>query len=322
MYALFPPLFCPFPTAMNPHADLVQERAITWARRLHLQHREAAYRRLNRLQYGMLMAQAYPSASLEGLQLVADWSTWLFLLDDQCDEAGIGREPEQMARLHAQFLAVLYGTPPAPHADPLAHGLWDIYLRLRNQKDTEWIQRFRESVRMYFEANVWEATNRRSGRTPDVVTYCTMRPFTSAVYPCLMLIEVTENLDIPAEILQHPSVQRLGLMTNNVISWANDLVSCEKERQQGDVHNLVLVIAHEYRISLAAAMDKVVALHDAEVRAFMALAWHLPTITPEIDADLERYITGMRFWMRANLDWSMAAARYRTTQPTIAAALA
>jgi Terpene synthase family 2, C-terminal metal binding len=111
----------------------------------------------------------------------------------------------------------------------------------------------------------------------------------------------------------------LAQMTNNVISWANDLVSLDKERQQGDVHNLVLILAHEQRLPLQAAVDRVVALHDAEVRAFIALTKRLPTFAPAVDADLDRYVIGMRFWMRANLDWSIAAARYHpgTVQPTV-----
>lgn len=321
MHPSLPSLYCPFPAAINPHANIVHERAVAWARRFHLLRREAAYRRLNRLQYSMLMARAYPSASLEGLQLVADWSTWLFLLDDQCDEAGIGKEPEQLASMHALLLDVLDGTPPSAHADAFAHALWDVYTRLHKYAHAEWLQRFRESVRMYFEANVWEARNRQSGQPPDVVTYCAMRPFTSAVYPCLMLIELTDHLRLPSAVLHNPHVQRLELMTNNVISWANDLVSFEKEQQQGDVHNLVLVLAHERGISLQAAVERAVVLHDAEVRAFVALAKQLPAIMPTSTADLERYVTGMRFWMRANLDWSLAAARYTSVQPVVAETL-
>ena len=98
----YPPLMCPFPSAINPYATDAQQATIIWARRLRLLQRDTAYRRLDRRQYGMLMARAYPSAAPETLQIVTDWSTWLFLLDDQCDEAGMGHDPEQLARLHTQ----------------------------------------------------------------------------------------------------------------------------------------------------------------------------------------------------------------------------
>ena len=56
-----------------------------------------------------------------------------------------------------------------------------------------WLERFSRSVAQYFTANVWEATNRCQGTIPDAAVYCAMRLFTSAVYPCLMLIELTEE---------------------------------------------------------------------------------------------------------------------------------
>lgn len=313
-----PELYCPFPSAMSPHATQVQEGTIDWARRFHLLQRESAYRRLSRLQYGMLTARAYPTAPPAILQAVTDWCTWLFLLDDQCDEAGIGHDPGQLRQLHKGLLAVLSGIAPDPHAEPLANGLWELYTRLLMHAPEGWLARFRRSVAQYFAANVWEATNRREGQVPDAATYRAMRPYTSAVYPCLLLIELAEALHLPADVHDHATVQVMAQMTNNVISWANDLVSLEKERQSGDVHNLVIVLANEGRLTLCTAVERVAELHDAEVRAFITLGQRLPSFTPAVDRDLSRYVLGMRFWMRANLDWSLAATRYRaaSAQPT------
>jgi terpene synthase-like protein len=317
---VYPLLSCPFPSAVNPHAAQAQQTTIAWARHFRLLQRETAYQRLNRLQYGMLMARAYPSAPLEALQIATDWSTWLFLLDDQCDEAGIGQDPEQLAHLHTRLLDVLRGVPPHQREEPLVHGLCDLYKRLAAHAPAGWLERFSGSVVQYFAANVWEATNRRQGAIPDAASYCVMRPFTSAVYPCLLLIELTDGLHLPSEVHDHPDVQRLAQMTNNVISWANDIVSLDKERRQGDVHNLALILAHEQKLSLQAAVDRVGALHDAEIRAFIVLARQLPSFAPAVDADLHRYVAGMRFWMRANLDWSLATMRYQpvTIQPAVA----
>ena len=314
----YPPLVCPFPSAINPHATEAQQATIAWARRLRLMQRDTAYRRLNRLQYGMLMARAYPYAAPETLQIVTDWSTWLFLLDDQCDEAGLGHDPEQLARLHTQFLAVLQGISPDKDSGPLVYGLWDLHTRILAHAPEGWQARFCRSVREYFTANVWEATNRRQRHIPDADSYCAMRLFTSAVYPCLLLIELTEGLHLPSEVYDHPDVQHLSKMANNVISWSNDIVSLEKELRQGDVHNLALILSHEQNLSLQTAVDRVSALHDAEVYAFMALARRLPSFTPTVDVDLQRYVSGMRFWMRANWDWSLGTLRYQS-MPAISA---
>jgi 5-epi-alpha-selinene synthase len=267
----------------------------------------------------MLIARAYPNVELEALQIVTDWCTWLFLMDDQCDEAGIGKDPEQLTRMHTQLLGVLRGVRPSQREEPLTHGLWDLYTRFVTHAPPGWLERFSTSVAQYFAANVWEATNRRQGTIPNTATYRAMRPFTSAVYPCLLLIELAEHLHLPSEVHNHPDVQRLAQMTNNVISWANDIFSLDKERRQGDVHNLALILAHEQKLTLQVALDRVGALHDAEVRAFISLAAQLPAFEPAVDADLQRYVLGMRFWMRANFDWSIITTRYRpeTIQPAV-----
>jgi len=309
---VYPTLMCPFHAALNPHAVEAQHATVAWARRFHLLERDASYQRLHRLQYGMLMARAYPSAAPETLQIATDWSTWLFLLDDQCDEAGLGHNPEQLARFHTQLLGVLNGAPPVQGMAPLAHGLWNLRTRILSHAPEGWYQRFSDTVTHYFAANVWEATNRRQKHIPDAASYCAMRLDTSAVYPCLLLIELTERLCLPPAVCDHPVLQRLATMANNVISWANDIVSLEKELRQGDVHNLAFILSQEQKISLQAAVDRVAKLHDAEVSAFIALAQQLPSFTPAIDAELQRYVLGMRYWMRANLDWSLDTVRYRS----------
>jgi hypothetical protein len=87
----YSPLACPFPAAISPHAATIEAATIAWARHIGLIQGPADIQRLQQLQYGMLMARAYPHAALPALQLISDWNTWLFLLDDQCDEAGLGR---------------------------------------------------------------------------------------------------------------------------------------------------------------------------------------------------------------------------------------
>src|SRR6185369_10897226 len=101
--------------------------------------------------------------------------------------------PEQLARLHIQLRAVLQGIAPNHAEAPLVHGLWDLRTRILAHAPDDWYGRFSQSVTHYFSANVWEATNRRQGQIPDAASYCAMRLDTSAVYPCLLLIELTEG---------------------------------------------------------------------------------------------------------------------------------
>jgi hypothetical protein len=53
-----------------------------------------------------------------------------------------------------------------------------------------------------------------------------------------------------------------------------------------------------------------VALHDAQVRAFIDLEFNVPVFGAVIDHDLQRYIGILRSWMRGNLDWAISSGRY------------
>ncbi len=84
-------LFCPFASTLNQHAEVAEQDTIEWADRFRLLEDLDVRQRLCDVRVGWLVSHAYPNASREGLQLLTDWTTWLFLQDDQCDENGIGK---------------------------------------------------------------------------------------------------------------------------------------------------------------------------------------------------------------------------------------
>jgi len=305
-----PIVLCPFPAAINMYADHVQQATMTWADGFALVRSVRARERLNRLQYGTFMARAYPTAPAAALRLFADWNTWLFLLDDAFDEQALGRQPDQLAGLHTRLLAIMRGAAPHAHEDTRYHALHDLTTRFHTHSTAAWMRRFVGCVEATFAASVWEAHNRVAQRVPCEREYLRMRPFTSAVFCFLALIEVAERMTLPTAIRRHPTVRRLSLMANNVISWFNDLISFPKEMARGDVHNLVSIVHHERGLGLDDAVQYVVDRHDAEVSAFQRDCATLPALGPQHEL-AQRYVTGLQVWIRANVDWSIATARYR-----------
>ena len=45
--------------------------------------------------------------------------------------------------------------------------------------------------------------------------------FFSGCKPCWALIEYAYNLDIPDEVMEHPTVLALGESTNDLVTWSN-----------------------------------------------------------------------------------------------------
>lgn len=307
-----PKLYCPFPSAVNPHAEAVNEHTLAWVKAFNLMPGEDEFDRLKKSKFGWLAARAYPNAPLEELKLVSDWNTWLFIRDDQCDESGIGKNPLLLSAIHAELLEILKGRPPKQHEPALAHALHDIRTRLAHKAKPVWMCRFIYSVIEYFESSVWEARNRADGLIPDTATYILMRPYTGGLYTDIELIDITEDLHLPLHVRKNDVLQRLTLIANNVVCWSNDIISFAKESRHQDVHNLVATLRAS-QPTLQKAIDVTAELINAQINAFIELQAQLPSYSPEIDADVQRFVAILRSWMRGNLDWAYDSGRYALT---------
>ncbi|WP_437589190.1 terpene synthase family protein [Sorangium sp. So ce1000] len=304
-------LWCPFGSEISPHAADVDRGALAWARKFGLIKWNEPPASARSFEYGALAARAYPKAEKERLQIAADWVSWLFLMDDECDETGVGGDPELLMCVHERLLAVLRGAPPCTNDHQLVHSLHDLRMRMVECDPSAWLSRFAYAVEEYFAANRWEARNRMLGVIPSVSDYQAMRAHTGAVFACFELTQITDGIRLPAEVRRDAGVQRLALLANCTICWCNDILSASKEARQGDVHNLVIVLKNERRLSDDEAVREAVRVHNGTVRAFVEQAVALESFGAEVDAELSRYVACLRSWMRANLDWSWTALRYR-----------
>jgi hypothetical protein len=304
-------LLSPFPAAMHPDADRMHRQTVKWALHYELIASPQDRRHLDASHYTLLMARAYPTADPVALQLIADWNTWTFLLDDYFDEHVIGRDPDAVEHLHQQVLSILAGTTPVAGDSMRIRALHDLASRLRLLANGEWMTRFIAAVRETLAASLWEARNRRIRAVPTADDYCYWRLFTSGVFCYFALIEIAEQMTLPAFVWDHPVIQQLARSANAVICWSNDIFSFAKEVAHGDVHNLVYIVQHERQCALDDAIAYVAQRHDDEVRAFQQLRAALPYFGDFVDEIVQRYVRGLEAWMRANMDWSVATQRYR-----------
>lgn len=312
---LIPPkLYCPFPTLLNENAELVNRQTNTWVQQHRLLSNDAAYKRFATLGMGWLAARTTPHATLPALQLVTDWCAWFFLHDDYCDESGVWNEPEAMARLHARFSEILRDAAPTVDDAALTHALHDLWYRTKVMMSPALQERFVANLNAFFDAGIWEAQNRAREIIPTFAEYLKMRPITSGLFAYYNLLEVSEQISLPPALQEDPVVQRLAILANNVVSWANDILSLAKEMRQGDHHNLVIVLQHHHDVPLQTAFIRAAQHHDTDVREFMQLAQKVPVFNDSRDETLQRYSMELRLLMRGSLEWLSTSGRY-TVQP-------
>lgn len=310
-----PSLYSPFSPAIHPRSHQVQKESVTrWMHRMGFTTVDKGYRTLQAGQFGLLMSRCYPTATLDMLVLLTDFTTWLFLWDDQVDQVDEregARRPEQVQAQNDRAQRLLLGNAPEVRDGPLVWGLWHILEGLKARMSGQWMHRFTLHLQEYFEATLLQALDLWRGHTPDVETYTRLRRLTSGMFMAVDLIEVAERREVPLQARIHPRLVELVGCTVNAVAWANDVFSCGKELLHGDHHNLVMALRNERGLTLEEAVLEAAALHDAEVRRFLECERALPSFGAEVDEAVIRYVRGLRYWMRANLDWSSLNGRYR-----------
>ncbi|MDD1605484.1 MAG: hypothetical protein LUP96_02130 [Methylococcaceae bacterium] len=310
---IFPTIYCPFPSAINSHVDALQQHTLDWVQQFKLISNDIDWHHLKKSQFHRLAARAYPNTSLDRLAIIADWNIWLFILDDQCDEWGFGKHPEQLAILHNRCLEILSGAMPNIEDVALVHAIYNIRTRIEKLMPLSWVIRFIQSVAEYFEAIKWEAENRQKDIWPDVETYIRMRPYTGGLLTDIDLIELSESIFFPLVIRKHPCICELIEITNNVVCWSNDIISLPKENKHHDRHNLVLIFRHYQAINLQTAIEQVNQMIENAVYRFIELEQSLSHSETKNNEDVSRLIGIMRSWMRGNLDWSLESERYNVS---------
>src|SRR6185312_6612516 len=89
-----PEFYCPFPPALSPHVEAVQPRLNQWMQEQRYLRTDAALKHFKAGRFAWVTGRAHPDASFESVLIVATYMSWLFMVDDLCDEAALGREPE------------------------------------------------------------------------------------------------------------------------------------------------------------------------------------------------------------------------------------
>lgn len=313
-----PELGYPFAPAVSEHVEVLDGEILEWARDTDLLSIERARRLFGAAGLGRLVARTHPDSSLEDLRLISGWYAWLFLQDDVRDDSGVGQRPGELSTLDERFVEILEGgANPRTGEDPLVWALYDLQKRLWGRlRDGELsrvgMRRFIRAFRQHLDATLWEASNRARDSVPDVETYVRMRPLTGGLSIVTELVELLEGTHLPVEVRENPAVQRLTEASHNIVCWANDILSLEKELRCGEVNNLVVVLRESEGLTLQHAVDLAAEMHDAEVRVFTGLQETLPPFGPAVDENLSRYVATLRFRIRGVLDWSRESERYRT----------
>lgn len=320
-----PGLYCPFPSALNPHVAKADKHTSNWVNKHQLVPSSAVWNNYQRQKFTWMVARMFPTADLNALSIAADLNTLLFILDDQFDgqdEASSAlRQRDQFEQLVTALIDIMKHNKQISleKGGPVLSAVSDFWKRIRKLGTLGWQVRFIESLQQAFAANLWRIENVNRLQQPSLEEYMKWRPIFSGASFFAYLPEAIEGLRLPDYVFLDATIQRLIQLCSNTICWANDLFSFNKESEQGDEMNMVMLIKNNSQCSLEGAIQQAVNIHDTEVQQFMELAQKLPSFGSITDEQLSRYIQSLSVMMRGNIDWStMDTERYRFTVPEVA----
>jgi hypothetical protein len=91
-------------------------------------------------------------------------------------------------------------------------------------------ERFVKSFREYAYAVSDEASDREKGSVRKITDYLRLRRLTAGPYPCFFPIEM--DLDIPDEVMTHPSLEMIRRMAAESLILGNVSTVCDRSTAQ------------------------------------------------------------------------------------------
>ncbi|KIH93396.1 hypothetical protein SPBR_04258 [Sporothrix brasiliensis 5110] len=313
----------PWPRSVNPHYETVAAESLQW---LHSYNFFPAKAQL-----------AFDRCNYEHIRIGCDLMNVFFVIEDGTDDES---PAETTKRVRLVTEALRNPTVARPEGEwggvEIARAFWHRATSTPGVRPAT-AARFLRHFEGYLQAVATEAADRAKERLrgPPVYTldsFLHVRRRTVGALPSFVLLE----LGLPAHVddesitaaADHPLVRELASVATDMILIGNDLVSYDRERASGAVHNIVTVVLKNPpdkdvphappRIeTVQDSVDWVAAYHQTLLARFLGLYEAVtvlagaPQALPGMVATpLLLYADGLGNWVRANDQWSFESVRY------------
>jgi hypothetical protein len=135
-----------------------------------------------------------------------------------------------------------------------------------------------------------------------------MRRYSGAVYPYCDLLELLLEHPLPLELVQHPLLQTVREICNDILCWTNDTFSLEKELRSGEVHNLLVVLRESEGLTLAEAAARLRRMHDDRIADYQQVKEKVLSSWPT--SGIREYLDAIDAMIAGHQRWALAALRY------------
>lgn len=304
-----PALHCPFPGAIHPMYEAIEEHTYQWILEFQLTPNYEVFSRYRAYRFPLFIARSFPKGDYTDVCNWCDFHTLLFIVDDVFSEADVIKRRESYTAFESEFIEILEHNKRCRirRDGPLLAALSDFWRRMSGCTSKSWQSRFISGIKLMFRSLAWQFRHIISGVRPDPDEYMHMRQYLGATHLSTDCLEVTGKIFLGENIYEHPFVKKLTGISRNILSVSSDLFALSKDLSRTDrtrEYNLVIILRDKYGISVEEAIHKTAAIHDELVNEFIDLAQRVFIFDDLTNHMLKKYIEALGYQMKGNVDWS------------------
>ncbi|KAI0889276.1 Presilphiperfolan-8-beta-ol synthase [Annulohypoxylon maeteangense] len=297
---------------VNPNYFSVKPQADAWLARTFGQNGKWATKN-SKVDYAYLASMWAPTCDEEALRTIVDWMHWASYFDDQFDEGHLRKDLSAAQEEIGIAVGIMEETQPwyAPEQCPLRYVFQTTWERIKKRSSQDMQQHSKQMHRMFFDGLIEQVRSTEGKRTLtlSVEEYLHMRRGTIGVYPGISLIEYAEGVELPLDIINHPSLKECMCVSVDLALLANDILSYKKDIALGVDQNLIVLLMNQ-GLSAQQALNKISSMiHNCYKRYYMALA-NMPIWGEKTDRVVLRFVEACRNAALGNLHWSFKTGRY------------
>ncbi|KAK7012924.1 isoprenoid synthase domain-containing protein [Favolaschia claudopus] len=288
----------------------------------------------NKCDFSLLSALTFPKASLYDLRSCCDLMHTFFTLDEYTDLRG----PSDVKTLcDATMDAIENPDKPRPEGEniigEIARQFWR---RASVDVPRPCQERFVNSWRTYLDSVVEQAERRSKSYICTMNEYLAARRNNIGSEPSFVFLEISLQLDLPHEVMEHPLIVALNATPPTCSSCPTyDMCSYKKEVLANDAaYNAVTVVMVNEHTDIAGGIQWISDYHDEIVERFLRVREDVinqngfPSWGTDIDDQVAKYIDGLGNvtslpshrvayslwyigqWIRGHDEWNFGSGRY------------
>ncbi|RWS23300.1 hypothetical protein B4U80_13410 [Leptotrombidium deliense] len=296
---------------IHPDYEKINEEVSQWTIQFKLQSSDK--KKYKREIFVKLGCMCYPDGDYDRTILISKWIVHTFELDDfiegnvNCSffDSLINHGSENNDVITIMDKCFEY------EETPLVSSFADLWKQFKSISNKTWQKRFAHNYIWFLKSLSWERNIIETKRIPTLAEYMEYRHYTVGMDFCLNLIEISRNIFIPDSVLANTTLQRLNYLTGNICAFVNDIYSFEKEKRDGQIFNLVIIMKHEYNLGDQEAINKATDLVNDEIKKFLVTQRLMPIFEANVNESVQKYVDSFKTWISGNHDWGFQSGRYK-----------